>query len=271
MSTEITEANFSKARERKFISVNHAADLAPFFAVHEAERVRHIVKGKTPKTWMWDNERTVGKCRQIVWQLTGSWQARRAVSIESPTIFHDEVTRCVTRLARIFNRWGIMALRDMRKILTRRRDKYESIVVGTEEGIKRISKTRPTKQIQPILGSKVMHHFFPSIVPVYDDRWISKKVLKLESFKDFIKNNKDGWVFTDYAEQIRMQEYHWYFAYCAQQICDTKKDELDDLRDQIGTLYKDVSPHSLVKKRKQGLLWKLDAKLAECCLIGATF
>jgi hypothetical protein len=53
-----------------------------------------------------------------------------------------EVTRCVTRLARIFNRWGIMALRDMRKILTRRGDKYESIVVGIEEGIKRISKTR---------------------------------------------------------------------------------------------------------------------------------
>jgi len=56
MVTEITKANFSKAREKKFISINHAADLAPFFAIHEAERTKDIRKEKNSKIWMWDNK-----------------------------------------------------------------------------------------------------------------------------------------------------------------------------------------------------------------------
>ena len=268
MLTQITKANFSRAQGNEFVSIHHAIDLAPFFAIQEAEREKDIAKRREPKIWMWDKVRTVNKCQQIVWQLAGAWQARRGVPIKSQKRFHEEVTRWVITLAAMFNRDGIMALRDM-KIFDQ--DKYEKIVCKIEDGIMRISKTKPTQKIQPVLGSKVMHHFFPTIIPVFDDAWISKKVLKLESFKDFLKNNKERWLFKDYAEQTRMQEYHHYFAYCVQQICKSKKQDLDDLRDKIANLYMDVSPHSLVKKRKQGILWKLDAKLAEYCLVGATY
>jgi len=273
METQITKANFSEAR-KEFISINHAADLAPFFAIQEAERAKDIPKEKNPKIWMWDNERTVNKCQQIVWQLTIDWKAWRPVPIKNPEkfnpkMFHEEVIRCVTKLATVFNKYRITALRDLKSC---DRDKYKKIVSHIEDGIMCISKTKPTKKVvQPMIGSKVMHHFFPTIVPVFDNAWISSRVLRLRSFKDFLKSKGHGWILKDYGEPPRMQEYHHYLAYCAQQICDTNKHDLDDLRQEIAKLYIDVFPYSLVKNGKRSLMWKLDGKLAEYCLVGATY
>ena len=224
MVNEITQVNFRKAL-KEWVShpIYHAADLAPFFAIQEAQRAKDNTKEKNLRPWIW-GKRSVEKCQQIVWHLTGEWGARRNKTIENPKEFHKEVTGCVTKLATKLNRHGITALRDMKKIFDLDRGKYKKIVREIEENVKLISRHRDTKELEPVLGSKVLHHFFPTIVPVYDKKYISERVLELKSFKVFLKNNKDGWLFKDYAQQTRMQEYHHYFAYCVQQISDSKKE-----------------------------------------------
>lgn len=267
MPTEITKMNFDKAVDKWADPKEHALYLAPFFAIQEAERTRVDQKGKDTPIWMWNREKTVVKFQEIVWQLTGEWGARRKIMIKNREKFHEIVTQCVIILANFFNKNGIIALRDMRNF-----DKYKNqkIVSKIEENIALISKTRPTKKVQPILGSKVIHHFFPSIVPVYDDKMISQSVLKLKSFIEFQNNNQDGWIFKDYKNETRLQEYHCYFVYCAQQICDANNSNINELRNAIAKLYKNLSPYILFNN-KQSILWKLDAKIAEYCLIGATY
>jgi hypothetical protein len=270
MPTQITKSNFRKAL-KKWLKNNpeiHALYLAPFFAIHEAEREKFAGKKKL-LIWMWYKEKTVKKCLESIWQLTGEWQARRAITVKNRKEFNQKVTDCITNLAKKFNTYGILALRDMKNF--NKDNNYEKIISEIVEMVKRISKTRPTKYVQPVLGSKVLHHFFPTIIPVYDDKMISKRVLKLESFKEFLKDYQNTWVFGDYKNEKRMQEYHHYLTYCSEQVCNTKNSDLNDLRCKIAELYKNPCPHSLAKKGKKSILWKLDAKIAEYCLIGATY
>jgi hypothetical protein len=233
MPTQITKLNFRKAINKEWLKNNpgiHALYLAPFFAIHEAEKEK-VSKKKNPPIWMWCRERTVNKCRELIWQLTGEWGARRAITVKNPERFHKEVTKCVTTMARMFNKYRIRALRDMKHF--NQDDKYK-IISKIEEMVMQISETRSTKDVQPVLGSKVLHHFFPTIIPVYDDKMISKGVLKLESFKEFLNDYQNTWVFKNknYKNQKRMEEYHHYLTYCSQQICDTKNSGINDL--QIG-------------------------------------
>lgn len=139
-----------------------------------------------------------------------------------------------------------------------------------EKGVLDISNQRDTARIEPLLGSKILHHFFPSLIPVYDDMFISKRVLRMQYLKNHLDNDLDDWIFTDYGEESRMREYHIYFAFCAQQIHDTKQNIIQSLRKRLAGMYKDLVPHILVRKR-WSLLHQLDAKLAEYCLIGATY
>lgn len=267
MSTQITEKNLRKALREWANPDFGSIYLAPFFAIHETEREKDNLNAKETPIWMWYKKRTIDKCQELIWQILGEWGARRRKTIKNPEKFHEEVVYSVTKLANLFNRFKIITLRDMGKL---NQNKYEKILSEILEAIMWISKKRHTKKVQPVLGSKVIHHFFPTIIPVYDDKMISKRVLKLNSFKEFINNDQDGWVFKDYGKQTRLQEYHYYFAYCTQQICDTHCHDLNKIRNIFAEKYKRLSPYSYAKNKKN-ILWALDAKIAEYCLIGATY
>lgn len=267
MSNQITRSNFQKALKKWADPQEHSYYLAPFFTIQEAEKANIIDKDKELLLWIWSSKKSVNKCQEIIWQLTGEWKARRGITIKNPNKFHEEVTFSISNLSKIFNKYRIASLRDMKEL---EQNNYEEIVSEIEEYISRISKMRKTREIQPVLGSKVIHHFFPSIVPVYDDEYISQGVLKSKPFKEFLKSCRDEWVFNIYKNQSRLQEYHYYFAYCAQQICNADFTIIKNLRNKMAYLFQDLSPFIMVKK-KRSILWKLDAKIAEYCLMGSTY
>ena len=50
------------------------------------------------------------------------------------------------------------------------------VINKINEAVNKISKLKQSNS--PMLGSKVLHHFFPEIIPVYDTMWIANKSLK---------------------------------------------------------------------------------------------
>jgi len=108
LETSITPTNFRRAARRWSDPKEHAQYLAPFFAVHEAERSR---AGYEPgQVWAWDDDKAVGKCLELVWQLAGKWGALRGPVPVRRDAFDAAVTRSVPALARELNRLRVRDL-----------------------------------------------------------------------------------------------------------------------------------------------------------------
>ena len=268
MKTLVTNANLSKALSKWAFPVYHSHFLAPLLSIQECERAKAIVTGKDAPLWMWTTARIVAKSHELIWQMSGEWQARRSKTITQPRRFFSYTTEAVVRLAKTFNRHKVLSLADLGKF---DQSTYEWVVKQIESSISKISRTRSTEAIQPVLGSKVLHHFFPSIIPVFDDALISKRVLRLPEFIGFVETNRDGWLFARHANHPRMLEYHRYLAFCAQQISETPSKVLKRVRERFMSNFRDLAPRILSDRGLNGLLGRLDAKIAEYCLIGRTY
>jgi len=243
-----------------------ALSLASMVSIHEVSR-RLKKENGINKLWVWDDYRTATKTQEIIWQMTGEWKARRSITIQSPLAFHNLVRKEVARLARLFNSNMISCLRDFRRLGNK---EYSFVFLEILESIKRISKTRKTLLIQPVLGSKVLHHYFPSIIPVFDDYYISKGVLQTPKYKAFCGVSVGQWCPRQIGlSKPRLQEYSSYLAYCLSLVCKIDTTILNKMRRILGNDSKQAFPFFVVNNKRNHLLWKLDAKLVEYCLMGS--
>lgn len=259
MKSVITPSNLC-ARWKPGEVWDHAATLAPFFAVHSAYGVRR----NRVEFWRWEIAAVV-ECLGAAWNMTGRWQARRVVSV-SRRRFDQAVVAIVPKLARTLNALEVASLADIGGLST---TKYRRAAMALQTAVQGLSELRPTTEIEPVFGSKVLHHFFPSVVPVYDRQYIRLGVLRLPEFLAFVQNNEDGWLLptADEASGGRMREYHRYFAFCTAQVHATTSTRLRHVRRQFGDGFADLAPRRMVED-KDGLVWRLDAKLTEYCLVG---
>jgi hypothetical protein len=62
---------------------------------------------------------------------------------------------------------------------------FHRAAVALQTAVHGLSELRPT-EIEPVFGSKVLHHFFPGVVPVYDRQYIRLRVLRLPEFLAFV-------------------------------------------------------------------------------------
>lgn len=238
------------------------------FAVHAAYRdlrLRGEPTGNEPN-WEWTSPRAVQECLSTCWHMTGRWKARRQVTMKRSN-FDQRVLSIVPRLARDLNRGGIQALGD----LARLNDKeYRRVVRAIHLAVADISSLRHTQSLQPVLGSKVLHHFFPSVVPVFDTALIRKGVMRTTAFAGAMQADEDGWVFLDTAKEAggpALLEYHRYFAFVAREIGNTEAQTLRRVREVFGRSFAPGAPNSCVRDRTS-TLWQMDAKLGEYCLLG---
>ncbi len=243
-----------------------ARSLATMASIHEVARKTRSERG-FDQIWAWEDRRTVNKTHEIIWQMTGEWKARRNVTIRRPQAFHDRVQTNVTRLARAFNRHRLRCMRDFRRL---NKSEYTDVFFEIIQSVQQVSKARKTQLIKPVLGSKVLHHYFPSIVPVFDDYYISKEVLKTKSFKRFCEGEMAKWCpCYNGSLRPRMEEYAAYLAYCISRVCTTDATVMKRFRRRLGNDSKAAFPFSVVGDKKNHFLWKLDAKLVEYCLLGS--
>jgi hypothetical protein len=158
-------------------------------------------------------------------------------------------------------------LRDLADLRTVR---YGHFVRLLQEAVAEISRLRPTTHVEPVLGSKVLHHYFPSIVPVFDTALVRMGVMRTRAFRAFVEENVDGWLLYSDPQDAggtAMLEYHRYFAFAASQVAAAPRAVLARVRKRFGEDFSRLAP-TIDVARRDGLVWRLDAKLAEYCLIG---
>jgi hypothetical protein len=247
---------------------SHTTALAPFFAVHAAY-ADYRTKGRAheePFVWEWGDPRAVEEPLQALWHMTGRWQARRVFTFKQAR-FDERVVKAVTRLARRLNSVGVYSLGDLAGASESR---YRRVAIGLQEAVSAVSKLRATKHVEPVLGTKVLHHYFPSVVPVFDTALIRHGVMRTRAFRDFVKSDGNRWLVNDSpgdAGGPGMLELHRYFAFAVAQVAATPPSVLASVRRQFGRAFSRLAP-TLDVGRDDAIVWRMDAKLAEYCFVG---
>lgn len=131
--------------------------------------------------WPWTDERVVADLADETWAMLGRWQARRAVTIDQAD-FNKRLPTPVAELAKLFNAMQLESLASVAALRGSDRSRWlEAVVLATMQ----LSAIKPTNAPKPMFGSKILHHFFPSIAPVYDTKRVEKGLMRGEEFVRF--------------------------------------------------------------------------------------
>jgi len=243
----------------------HHVVLAPIFAIHEGARIQRLRRNfDTAFYWEWSRRAATIEALGVIWNMTGRWNARRPVTCSRPA-FDKCVGDIVPSLADFFNCRNIAHLADIAQL---EEPLYSRVVRRIHWAVASISALRHTRHVEPVLGSKVLHHYFPSIVPVFDTRFIRNGVMRDAPYRESF----DGWgewrVFADEhsAGGPSMLDFHHYFGFCAWQIGTATPKTLGKTRTQFARAFQVSAPTSMVSRRGS-VLWCLDAKIAEYCAV----
>lgn len=237
--------------------------LAPFLCIHEIEQDQSVDRRNWK--WVWTVPGPVRKCMNSALQVGREWQATRTRGPPTPSRqLNTTIERNVQHLARIFNKHQV---KDLKGLVSRGWSEYREVVRAIEDSVYQVSKVKPTREVRPVLGSKILHHFFPSMIPVYDNKAISQGALRTKEFTEF-EADSGNWMLDAYPEDPFMAEYDHYFGYASFQLDTANKSDLASGRKDLAEAYSDFAPHALYVERSS-LLWRLDAKLVELCLIGS--
>ncbi|MBI3271460.1 MAG: hypothetical protein HYZ53_20890 [Planctomycetes bacterium] len=216
--------------------------------------------------WPWTDARAVRSCVDAAWDMLGRWQARRGVVVNLVN-FRRAAPLPIMALAATLNRRRVTCMADL---LALPPEPYAEVVTAIHQAVYCISLIKPTKIVQPVFGSKVLHHFFPSVVPVFDAAKVAHGVMRLPDFALFRHHGGQPWVLWQNEAEARgprMLEFHLYFAFCVAQIDAAGPARLASVRRRLGRAWRPFAPPALARN-KNSLLWKLDAKAAEFALKG---
>lgn len=247
----------------------HHVVLAPVFGIHEAAKINRL-RGTVDNAfnWEWASKATTHEALEVIWNMTGRWNARRPVTLPRKA-FDKCVGEVVPRLAAYLNREEITCIRDLARRETR---PYRAAVARIHRAVERISALRQTQCVEPVLGSKVLHHYFPSIVPVFDTRFIRNGVMRTSAYRDSLDECAEWRVFSNAnaAGGPSMFDFHGYFAFCAWQIGTAPPSILATTRVRFGRAFRQSAPVSMAAN-PSSILWRMDAKIAEYCAVNHAF
>lgn len=234
--------------------------MAPYFAVH----VKYAEGGSAP--WVWTSERAVGECLASTWDMLGKWNARRAVQVDRRD-FDAGAPAVVTRLATVLNRHGVRSLRD---VGNPRSSRYRTVMSAIQSAVTRASRIKDTRSGAPMFGSKVLHHYFPSVCPVFDTAMVRRKAMQTRAFGEFLREKGREWLVWHDADQAggaSALEFHQFTAFCAAQVTEAPVRRLEQTRRAMAAVLVDFAPGRLAGDG-DSFLWHLDAKIAELCARG---
>ena len=185
-----------------------------------------------PHTWA--KNRNLRIAVRLVGDSLSGWQAYRPSKSEKVIKrLCETVPGIIIDLNKQFVKHSVYSADDLSK---RGNDK---IVNKINEAVCKISTLK--KSDSPMLGSKVLHHFFPEIIPVYDTMWIANKSLK---------GRKIG------------KDYKKYMEFMIEEIRTTKKREIR----KIENVY---IKHTTIPKQVVNFHFhRLTPIIFEACLLG---
>lgn len=242
----------------------HWIALGPMMSIHAMLQI----KEQNYSEWCW-NEKGVREALETIWNMTGSWKARRVKTFKKSCL-EEKIAVVVPSLTATFNKYNVACMSDLGRL---KQEQYEKVVDKIYKSIESISLLRKTRIIQPVLGSKVLHHYFPTIIPVFDEALVLKGGLQSSLVRAELQKGResdlytDGWICLEnnYYSYKRMKSYYQYFGICAQQISEARN--LSELRRKFASGFIGYMPHVLATNSRS-MVYKMDAKIAEYCLLG---
>jgi hypothetical protein len=196
------------------------------------------------------------------WQMTGVWQARRPYRMERAP-FDKVVVQEVLALSRQLDAAHVGSLRDLSVLSNKDWSKAENLHRTIFQSVLSVSRLKPTAVPVAMFGSKVLHHYFPSVIPVYDDQWVKKAAMTMPAWRAF-ETSHDGWIVDPVASgplDVEMVRYRRWFGGCLAGIGGLGARSLGQLR-------KGAQQRLDLERHPSWVASQLDAKLAEWCILG---
>lgn len=198
----------------------------------------------------WKRNRNLPIAIDLVLSSLKAWQAFRPES--SRKIVNRLSGELPTILLKFQNKMVQMDIKKAWEINNLNNNQFRNTVKTISYSVSEISSYKLTKT--PMLGSKIMHHFFPELFPVWDTAWIKNKALRKENFTSkYISEN---------FEDPVAREYGMYFELMLNELYDTSKAEYRKIE-------KAYIIHSEI--RKNIIFWHfydLAPIIFEVCLLG---
>lgn len=220
---------------------------------------------RTASQWVWDNPGAAESCLDAVWSMTGKWRARRGARTPiSRKLFDKVVTRQVRELADVLNAFDVNSLHAFKDLDPA---DIRKVVGHVLTAVIKVSKVKKNKVLNPMFGSKVLHHYFPGIVPIYDTAYLRNKALRKALFTQFASEGGDGGWLKLLPRRRRdlgnnVKSFELYLMWCAAQLAEAPDTRIAAAR----RTFVRASGISTTGIAKSSPLWHLDARIAEICL-----
>lgn len=222
--------------------------------------VRNYLNDDEDEQWplCWNQGRSTRIGLALCIEALKGWNAFRGPSgVAEPT--RVALRACVPGVVQGFQGW----LKD-RKIYSvwdavRNQEQSEELIEKMSDAVVKVSACKRLKAPNPMLGSKVLHFFFPEFFPVWDTAWIKKTILHLEG--ESVESNGDD------ADDPG-HEYAQYLHLMFQNIRQTTQGKVKTLGSVVVGYSAKQNKHDALKAIVEQNLWDLSPILFELCLMG---
>lgn len=159
----------------------------------------------------WKRNRNLPIAINLVLSSLKAWQAFRP---ESSRIIANRLSKQLPNILLSFqNKMKKICVKKVCEINKLPDNQFRKTIKTISYAVGEISSYKSSKT--PMLGSKVMHHFFPELFPVWDTAWIKNKALKKENYE--VKYVSD-----DFEDPVD-REYGKYFEIMLNNLYETSR------------------------------------------------
>ncbi len=230
--------------------------------------VRNYLNDDDEDYWplCWNENRSLRLGLSVCAEALKSWKAFRGPLGVAETT-REGLSECVPGVVRSLQGWlreyNIYSLRD-----AIRTGETNALIKRMARAGAKGSVCKPLKTPNPMLGSKVLHFFFPEFFPVWDTAWI-KRTIRLLSEEEELKLN-EAWEeeFGSGSGAGAARQYAQYLDLMISNVRKTSAGHVATLKNTVVSFSARKNKHNALTAIVDDNLWDMSPILFEMCLIG---
>jgi hypothetical protein len=230
--------------------------------------VRNYLNSDDEDYWplCWNENRSLRLGLAVCVEALKGWQAFRGPLGVAETT-REGLSKCVPGVVRSLQGWlreyDIYRLHD-----AIRSGETDALIKRMARAAAKVSACKPLKTPNPMLGSKILHFFFPEFFPVWDTAWI-KKTIRLLSEKGDLKMN-GAWEeqFGSNSSAGAARQYAQYLDLMLSNVRKTSAGDMAALKKTVVSFSARKNKHHALTDIVDDNLWDMSPILFEMCLIG---
>jgi len=229
--------------------------------------VRNYISASGDDEWplCWQKGRTVRLGLAICIESLKSWQAFRPGGARAIQRELDScVPRVVARIQAWLSRHGVYSIRDVASDSKER----DALIRLMARAVAEISACKNGQNPKPMLGSKVLHFFFPEFFPVWDTAWVKKAMAGLADRNGSPRRRELTVSFGKGKQARAAREYADYVRLMFKDIKKVPKKDVNKLKRTVLRHAAKRNAHAALGMIVDDNLGDLSPILFELCLIG---